>query len=245
MKKFIALVFSISMLGLFFNLTIFSQTSKFTNQGNLPVDSVAEDSYDFEFSLFDSASGGVQIGKTITQSNVPVKNGKYLVQLDFGNISKAKRFLEIKYKKSTETRYKTRATRQQIIDSNIIVKMGTIRANVFLACGPGAGSYNTFCGTNAGYSNTIGSQNSFFGSNAGLRNTGGYHNSFFGERAGNFNTTGNRNSFFGRRAGYVNTIDVDYSQLAVRLTSLYCSGVYYKGCSYWGLLVRAGASMAF
>ena len=73
MKKFIALVFSISILGLFFNLTIFSQTSKFTNQGNLPVGSVAEDSYDFEFSLFDSASGGVQIGKTITQSNVPVK----------------------------------------------------------------------------------------------------------------------------------------------------------------------------
>jgi len=81
MKKFIALVFSVTILGLLFNLSIFSQTSKFTNQGNLPVHSAAEDSnYDFEFSMFESAVGGVQIGKTITQSNVPVKNGEYLAR---------------------------------------------------------------------------------------------------------------------------------------------------------------------
>jgi len=206
MKKFIALVFSISILGLFFNLTIFSQTSKFTNQGNLPVGSVAEDSYDFEFSLFDSALGGVQIGKTITQSNVPVKNGEYLVELDFGNISKANRFVEIKYKKSTETRYKTKATRQQIADSNIIVKMGTIRANVFLACGPGAGSYNTFCGNSAGGKIApTANRNSFFGHSAGYFNTSGYSNSFFGYTAGQSNSTGRYNSFFGRAAGLRNT----------------------------------------
>ncbi|MEP6743588.1 MAG: hypothetical protein ABJB61_13905 [bacterium] len=68
----------------------------------------------------------------------------------------------------------------------------------------GAGRYNSFFGSAAGYSNIQGAFNSFFGKNAGFLNTAGGGNSFFGSYAG-LNNTGSENSFFGESAGYFNT----------------------------------------
>ncbi len=49
-------------------------------QGGNPVNGVC----DFQFSLWDAASGGAQIGSTQTAANVSVSNGLFTVQLDFG-----------------------------------------------------------------------------------------------------------------------------------------------------------------
>jgi hypothetical protein len=59
---------------------------------------------------------------------------------------------------------------------------------------------DTFVGTSAGASNTLGSANSFVGARAGQFNTAGSSNSYFGDAAG-WNATGGENSYFGYAAG--------------------------------------------
>src|SRR5215813_9199225 len=61
------------------------QTATFTYQGKLNVSgSPANGNYDFEFKLFDAASGGTQQGSTVTLTNIAVSSGVFTVQLDFG-----------------------------------------------------------------------------------------------------------------------------------------------------------------
>ncbi len=58
----------------------------FTYQGQLMKDGAAvNDNCDFEFRLFADPSGGSQLGSTQTRTNVPVSNGLFTVQLDFGS----------------------------------------------------------------------------------------------------------------------------------------------------------------
>ncbi len=61
-------------------------STAFTYQGNLADGSnPANGSYDFEFTLFDAASGGSPAGLTQTKLNQTVTAGLFSVQLDFGN----------------------------------------------------------------------------------------------------------------------------------------------------------------
>lgn len=61
-------------------------------QSGLPVTGLA----DFQFSLWDSASGGAQVGTTIEGLNIPLTNGLFTATLDFGNqFDGQQRFLEI------------------------------------------------------------------------------------------------------------------------------------------------------
>ena len=63
------------------------------------------------------------------------------------------------------------------------------------------GSYNTFNGMQAGYSNTTGSQNTFNGMEAGYSNTTGFSNTFNGKDAGYYNVDGVNNLFSGFYSG--------------------------------------------
>jgi hypothetical protein len=77
-----------------------AQGTAFTYQGKLSDNgSAASGNYDFEFKLFDAQTigTGTQQGATIQQLNVPVVNGVFTVQLDFGAAAfgGASRFLEI------------------------------------------------------------------------------------------------------------------------------------------------------
>ena len=67
------------------------------------------------------------------------------------------------------------------------------------------GYFNTFNGYQAGFSNTTGSYNTFNGMYAGYNNTTGYYNTFNGMYAGVSNTTGYYNTFNGMDAGFSNT----------------------------------------
>src|SRR5437588_5911293 len=77
---------------------VFAQTSSFTYQGRLTDGGTAANgNYDLQFALFDSLSGGAQVGSTQTLSTVAVSNGVFTVSLDFGAnaFPGANRFLEI------------------------------------------------------------------------------------------------------------------------------------------------------
>lgn len=67
--------------------TIDAQTTEFTYQGELSEGAEAADgTYDFEFSQYSALAGGIQIGPTLNLNSVPVDNGIFTVQLDFGDI---------------------------------------------------------------------------------------------------------------------------------------------------------------
>lgn len=90
----------------------------FTYQGMLREDgNPVNDTCDFEFSLYDNASGGAQVGMTQTKLGVQVSNGYFTIpDLDFGNeaFQGDARWLEIAVKCARDTNYSVLSPRQQI-----------------------------------------------------------------------------------------------------------------------------------
>jgi len=119
------------------------------------------------------------------------------------------------------------AARYQIYGADMLTKPpGESNLSVGFAAGHGnTGTYNTFVGGNAGYSDTTGLNNTFVGAHAGYSNISGYSNSFVGFGAGYFNT-GNENSFVGSYAGRSNTAGIENSFIGFR------SGYYNQAGSY-------------
>ncbi len=75
----------------------------FTYQGRLVQDGIAQEgNFDFEFSLFDVANGGVAIATLPAFTNVPVANGLFAVQLNFGpgRFRGDQRWIEVRVKPS-------------------------------------------------------------------------------------------------------------------------------------------------
>src|SRR5437870_7103187 len=75
-----------------------AQTTAFTYQGRLTDGGTsANGNYDLQFVLWDSSSGGSQIGSTQLISTVAVSGGGFAVALDFGSnaFPVANRFLDI------------------------------------------------------------------------------------------------------------------------------------------------------
>src|SRR2546422_1189821 len=75
-----------------------AQTTAFTYQGRLTDGGTpANGNYDLQFALWDSLSGGSQIGGTQAVSTIAVSSGVFFVTLDFGAnaFPGANRFLEI------------------------------------------------------------------------------------------------------------------------------------------------------
>lgn len=98
MKQFSIYFFSMAIcIALTYNAAI-AQTTEFTYQGSLKDGAnLANANYDFEFRLFDSLAGGLQLGATLPRNGVAVANGIFSVKLDFGSqFPGANRFLEIR-----------------------------------------------------------------------------------------------------------------------------------------------------
>src|SRR5881227_3700126 len=73
-------IFVMVIAMLFAANTVIAQTSSFTYQGRLTDGgSAANGNYDLQFALFDSLSGGAQIGATQTINTVLVTNGVFTV----------------------------------------------------------------------------------------------------------------------------------------------------------------------
>lgn len=102
----LCLVLAVSALG---------QTTEFTYQGSLKTGGVnANGSYDFIFALFDAASGGSPLGSQLIRDGVPVTDGLFVVNLDFGSqFPGANRFLQISVRQQPNIHTQL-APRQQI-----------------------------------------------------------------------------------------------------------------------------------
>ncbi len=103
---------------------VFPQTTEFTYQGSLKdMSAMANGRYDFEFALYDSISGGNQIGATIAQNSITLANGLLSVKLDFGNqFPGTGRFLEIRVRPNGGGAFTTLTPRQQLNSAPYSVK---------------------------------------------------------------------------------------------------------------------------
>ena len=75
------------------------------NYSGLLNDGAANGPYDFQFKLFGAASGGTQVGSTLTREDVPVKGGLFNTSLDFGIgiVSVDQRYLEVGVRPGSQT----------------------------------------------------------------------------------------------------------------------------------------------
>jgi hypothetical protein len=108
---------------LLFASTVWTQTGTFTYQGKLTDGTnAANGTYEMQFSVHTAASGGTQIGSTITNNAVSVVNGVFTVNLNFSPAEPfsngADRFLEIAVRKASDPPgFTTLSPRQQITSS--------------------------------------------------------------------------------------------------------------------------------
>src|SRR5207249_1200806 len=104
-----------------------AQTTAFTYQGRLTDGGTpANGNYDLQFVLWDSLSGGSQIGSMQTVSNVSVSAGIFTVTLDFGAnaFPGANRFLEISARLSGASSFTLLLPRQPITSTPYAVRSG-------------------------------------------------------------------------------------------------------------------------
>lgn len=122
--KFVVLLVFVMVAALTAAVPLCAQTTAFTYQGSLNSSgSPATGNYDFEFALFDAASGGTQLGATNTRAGVSVTNGVFAVSLDFGNqFPGASRYLEIRVRPTGGGSFTTLNPRQPVSSSPYSVK---------------------------------------------------------------------------------------------------------------------------
>jgi len=135
----------ITWLGLMLTGQVTAQTAAFTFQGRLTDSSLtANGIYEMQFSLYDTLSGGTQVGTTITNSSVTVTNGVFTVQLDFSPatpfVNGSDRWIELAVRKAADPPgYTTLAPRQQITSAPYATTAGNVTGVVGVASG-GTGS---------------------------------------------------------------------------------------------------------
>ncbi|MGB7201539.1 MAG: tail fiber domain-containing protein, partial [Pyrinomonadaceae bacterium] len=125
------------------------QTTGFSYQGSLKnAGAPANGTHDFEFRLWDSASGGAQVGATVSLNGVAVTNGIFAVTLDFGNqYPDAFRFLEVRVRPTGGGAFTTLAPREQIKAVPYAVKslnteqLGGVAASQYVTTTTGAANF--------------------------------------------------------------------------------------------------------
>ena len=99
--------FAAMVISVLLGVPVAGQTSGFVYQGRLTDGGTpANGNYDLQFALWNSLSGGTQVGSTQAINTVAVSNGVFTVSLDFGAnaFPGANRFLEISTRSRTRVR---------------------------------------------------------------------------------------------------------------------------------------------
>jgi hypothetical protein len=102
-----------------------AQTTAFNYQGRLSDGgSPANGSYDVQLRLFDSSSGGNQVGTTLVFNSVPVTNGVFTLTLEFGAgaFPGPNRFLEIAVKTSGAGSFTVLSPRQPLTSAPYAIR---------------------------------------------------------------------------------------------------------------------------
>lgn len=105
--------------------TASAQTTSFSYQGRLADGAAgANGTYQFQFKLFDAATGGNQIGATIADVNANVTNGSFAVQLDFGAtaFNGGERYLEVSVRRSPVDFYTLLTPRDRVASAPYAVR---------------------------------------------------------------------------------------------------------------------------
>ncbi len=105
-----------------------AQTSAFTYQGRLTDNmAAASGTYDMRFALFDSLSGGSQVGGGYDYPAVTVNNGVFFVQLDFGAsaFNGSERFLQIAVRRNSNESFVYLTPRQRLTSVPYTVRAQT------------------------------------------------------------------------------------------------------------------------
>ena len=207
--------------------TASGQSSSFTYQGRLADSGTPTNgNYDLQFSLWDSLSGGAQVGSTQTIDSVAISGGVFTVNLDFGSnaFPGASRFLEISVRPAGVGSFTILTPRQRITSTPYAVRsLNAATADSVPASGVSGGSGNyiqngvslqsssnfnisgngTASGTLSG--NEVNATTHYKLNNQIVLSNAGTANLFAGAGAGISNTTGRANAFFGFHAGGANT----------------------------------------
>jgi len=113
----------------------FAQGTSFTYQGRLTDGpGPATGIYDLRFSMFDTPTGGVQQGATVTNATTGVTNGLFTVTLDFGNQFPGNaRWLEIGVRTNGGSIFTTLSPRQPLTATPYSVTAGNVTGPVAAA----------------------------------------------------------------------------------------------------------------
>ena len=237
-SAFITLVIGVTILGS--PSALFGQGTAFTYQGRLQDGgTLANGNYDFQFTLWDALSGGTQqpqpAAVTVIRSGVPVANGVFTTQLDFGAnaFPGTDRYLEIGVRLAGGGAFTILSPRQQITPTPYALRsLSAAAAESVPVNAIPAGSANYIQNTTSPQSSSnfnisgtgtadIVNANTQFNlggtrilTRPGFHNLsagenagqpGGCCNSFFGWSSGFNNSSGANNAFFGHEAGAGNT----------------------------------------
>ncbi len=109
-----------------------AQGTGFTYQGRLDtVGAPAAGTYDIAFTLYDSSTGGTQLGNALTNAATPITNGLFAVTLDFGNqFPGADRWLDIRVRTNGGGAFFTLTPRQKISPAPYAVTAGNLTGTV-------------------------------------------------------------------------------------------------------------------
>jgi hypothetical protein len=142
MKRWLAVSAFSAFVALMTLACVHAQGTVFTYQGFLKVSgNPANANYDFQFSLWTAASGGSQVGSTLTLTSVPVQNGLFTVSLDFGNVwDGSDRYLQIAVRPAGSGSYTTLSPRVKITPTPYAIRAG-VASPVGSAGGDLSGSY--------------------------------------------------------------------------------------------------------
>ena len=115
-------IFALLTFVIFFSAAgAFGQTNSFTYQGKLTVSGVAASgSYDFQFRLYETDTGGLPLGMMAVADDVLVTGGIFTVELNFGPgvITPGQRWIEMEVRPGTSTgAYSLLSPRQKITDA--------------------------------------------------------------------------------------------------------------------------------
>lgn len=197
--------------------------SAFSYQGSLKnAGAPANGNHDFEFRLWDAASGGAQVGATVQLNGVAVTNGIFAVTLDFGDqFPGTIRFLEVRVRPTGTGAFTPLTPREVIkavpyaVTSLNSVKLGGVAANQYVTTTTGGANFiqntttqqasSNFNISGFGIANVFRASTQFDIGTSHALSMPGTDNIFAGGGAGQANTTGIGNSFFGRAAGFFNT----------------------------------------
>ncbi len=172
--------------------TVSAQGTAFTYQGRLETNGTPVNGfYDFQFSLYNAATGGTQVGSTITQTAIGVTNGLFTTSLNFGSVFTGNAtWLSISVRTNNVGTYDALTPLQSLAPTPYAIYAENVPANPLIG---DPGTQNFFAGLNAGNSSSPGTFNTAVGFAALDVNTGSY-NSALGNDSLAANTTGAANT---------------------------------------------------